>query len=66
MVEHGEHGGSAAAPIAGKILRAYFDGKKPVKKPTGKSKNMDDEDDDDGENQSSTKEPRISGDAAND
>lgn len=28
VVEHGEHGGSAAAPIAGRILRAYFDGKK--------------------------------------
>lgn len=32
VVEHGEHGGSAAAPIAGRILRAYFDGKKPVQK----------------------------------
>ena len=32
VVEHGEHGGSAAAPIAGKILRAYFDSKKPVQK----------------------------------
>ena len=32
VVEHGEHGGSAAAPIAGRILRAYFDSKKPVKK----------------------------------
>ena len=28
VVEHGEHGGAAAAPIAGRILRAYFDGKK--------------------------------------
>jgi penicillin-binding protein 2 len=65
VVEHGEHGGSAAAPIAGRMLRAYFDGKKPVKKPTGYSKNRDDEDED-GENPSSAKEPRISGDAAND
>jgi len=24
VVEHGGHGGSAAAPIAGKVLRAYF------------------------------------------
>ncbi|HIJ95222.1 MAG TPA: penicillin-binding protein 2 [Desulfuromonadales bacterium] len=32
VVEHGEHGGSAAAPIVGRILRAYFDGKKPVVK----------------------------------
>ena len=29
VVEHGEHGGSAAAPIAARILRAYFDAKKP-------------------------------------
>jgi penicillin-binding protein 2 len=65
VVEHGEHGGSAAAPIAGRILRAYFDGKKPVQKPTGKSVISDDEDDD-GESQPSVKEPRASGDAAND
>jgi len=29
VVEHGEHGGSAAAPIAGQIMRAWFDAKKP-------------------------------------
>ncbi|MGA7827786.1 MAG: penicillin-binding protein 2 [Geobacteraceae bacterium] len=33
VVEHGEHGGSAAAPIAAKILRAYFEGKGVIKKP---------------------------------
>ncbi|BDV43733.1 penicillin-binding protein 2 [Geotalea uraniireducens] len=37
VIEHGEHGGAAAAPIAGNILRAYFEGKgvlrKPVKAP---------------------------------
>ena len=27
VIEHGEHGGAAAAPIAGRILRAYFEGK---------------------------------------
>jgi penicillin-binding protein 2 len=27
VVEHGEHGGGAAAPIAGRILRGYFEGK---------------------------------------
>lgn len=32
VVEHGEHGGAAAAPIAGRILRTYFDGKKPPRK----------------------------------
>jgi penicillin-binding protein 2 len=33
VVEHGEHGGSAAAPIAAKILRTYFEGKGVIKKP---------------------------------
>jgi penicillin-binding protein 2 len=33
IVEHGEHGGGAAAPIAGKVLRAYFEGKGVIKKP---------------------------------
>ena len=27
VIEHGEHGGAAAAPIAERILRAYFEGK---------------------------------------
>jgi penicillin-binding protein 2 len=65
VVEHGEHGGSAAAPIAGRILRAYFDGKKPVQKPMESPKKTDDEDED-GENRPSVKEPPASGDAAND
>ncbi|WP_088533421.1 penicillin-binding protein 2 [Geobacter sp. DSM 9736] len=33
VVEHGEHGGSAAAPIAGAALRAYFQEKGIIKKP---------------------------------
>ncbi|HWI40489.1 MAG TPA: penicillin-binding transpeptidase domain-containing protein, partial [Verrucomicrobiae bacterium] len=33
VVEHGEHGGSSAAPIAGAILRAYFEGKGVIRKP---------------------------------
>jgi len=32
VVEHGEHGGSTAAPVAGAILRAYFEGKGVIKK----------------------------------
>jgi penicillin-binding protein 2 len=36
IVEHGEHGGSAAAPIAGKVMRAYFEGKGVIKKPVPK------------------------------
>ncbi|UFS72872.1 penicillin-binding protein 2 [Geomonas sp. RF6] len=36
VVEHGEHGGSAAAPVAGKILRAYFESKGVIKKPVPK------------------------------
>jgi len=63
-VEHGEHGGSAAAPIAGRILRAYFDGKKPVQKTTSNPKATEDEVEDD--SQSSTIKPPASGDAAND
>jgi len=33
LVEHGVHGGSAAAPIAGRMLRAYFEGKGVIRKP---------------------------------
>jgi penicillin-binding protein 2 len=33
VVEHGLHGGSAAAPIAGQILRAWYEAKNPPKKP---------------------------------
>jgi penicillin-binding protein 2 len=33
VVEHGGHGGSAAAPIAGRILRQYFEGKGVIRKP---------------------------------
>ena len=36
LVEHGVHGGSAAAPIAGQILRTYFEGKGVIKKPEPK------------------------------
>ncbi|HBG06275.1 MAG TPA: penicillin-binding protein 2 [Geobacter sp.] len=36
IVEHGEHGGSAAAPIAGKLLRTYFEGKGVIRKPLPK------------------------------
>lgn len=32
VVEHGEHGGGSAAVVAGRMLRAYFDDKKPVQK----------------------------------
>ncbi len=33
VIEHGEHGGAAAAPIAGSILRGYFEEKGIIKKP---------------------------------
>jgi len=64
VVEHGEHGGSAAAPIAGRMLRAYFDGKKPVQKAPEKPR--DTEAADDSEGTTSEKKPRISGEAVND
>jgi len=38
VVEHGLHGGSAAAPIAGRILRAYFEGKGVIRKPKPENK----------------------------
>ena len=65
VVEHGEHGGGAAAPIAGRMLRAYFDGKKPVQKPSVNPEKPVDEAGDN-EDKPPAKEPRISGDAAND
>jgi penicillin-binding protein 2 len=54
VIEHGEHGGSAAAPIARRMLRAYFEGKGIIKK-TGSSK--DDKGADDGEKSSSPDSP---------
>jgi len=45
VIEHGLHG-SAAAPIAGRIIRAWFDTKKPVQKP---SQNQNHRVDDQGE-----------------
>lgn len=41
IVEHGEHGGGAAAPIAGRILRAYFEGKGVIRKPVKKDDTVD-------------------------
>jgi penicillin-binding protein 2 len=33
VIEHGEHGGAAAAPIAGALLRKYFEQKGVIKRP---------------------------------
>ncbi len=43
VIEHGEHGGAAAAPIAGRILRAYFEGKGVIKKPVQQGDDAEDE-----------------------
>jgi penicillin-binding protein 2 len=67
VVEHGEHGGAAAASIAGRILRTYFDGKKPPRTgATGSS--QDDEDEETNENGAApaVKEPQTNGGNAND
>ncbi len=40
VVEHGEHGGVAAASIAGRILRAYFEGKGVIRKPVVKKEEV--------------------------
>lgn len=68
VVEHGEHGGSAAASIANKILRAYFDGKKPprIEAVSPPEKNVEDEDTNENVVPAVEKEPRISGDPVND
>ncbi|MFH1027077.1 MAG: penicillin-binding protein 2 [Pseudomonadota bacterium] len=65
VIEHGEHGGSAAAPIAGRILRAYFDGKKPPRKePSAAPKETDEPEED--EKAATLKESQDSGDKSND
>ncbi|MBT1070462.1 penicillin-binding protein 2 [Pelotalea chapellei] len=48
VVEHGEHGGSAAAPIAGRIIQAWLDSKKPPQK-TPMPQSDDDEEEEDGQ-----------------
>lgn len=44
VIEHGEHGGAAAAPVAGAILRAYFEKKGVIRKPVAKVPQDEDED----------------------
>lgn len=68
VVEHGEHGGAAAAPIAGRMLRAYFDSKKPPRKDTGGSspEETDDEKTDEGTAPDVVNGPRNNGEAAHD
>lgn len=43
VVEHGEHGGGAAAPVAGRVLRKYFELKGVIKKPVSVSEDDADE-----------------------
>jgi penicillin-binding protein 2 len=43
VVEHGGGGGAVAAPIAGKILRSYFDLQKPPPPPKPKEVSQDEE-----------------------
>ncbi|MBT0662961.1 penicillin-binding protein 2 [Geobacter pelophilus] len=45
VIEHGEHGGSAAAPIAGAILKTYFEQKGVIKKPVAKVPDSDNSED---------------------
>lgn len=67
VVEHGEHGGAAAAPIASRMLRAYFDSKKPPRKDTDASSNEDEDEENDENNiPASINETRNNGDAAHD
>ncbi len=66
VIEHGEHGGAAAAPIASRILRAYFDGKKPPRKEAAASSQDDDEDTDENVTPAVMKKPGINGEASHD
>jgi penicillin-binding protein 2 len=47
VIEHGEHGGAAAAPVAGSILRHYFESKGVIKKPVRAETGNGDEEGDD-------------------
>ncbi len=69
VIEHGEHGGASAAPIAGRILRAYFDGKKPARKNAAAPSQEEDEDTDEPDEKRGPtvmKVPRTNGDAVHD
>jgi penicillin-binding protein 2 len=45
VVEHGEHGGGAAAPVAGQVLRKYFEAKGVIKRPVSDAVSEDDAED---------------------
>ena len=69
VVEHGEHGGSAAAPIAGRIMRAWFDTKKPPPKALIRNNADEGEDNDADEDENDTppsSQPVVKEGAAND
>ncbi len=69
VIEHGEHGGSAAAPIAGRILRAWFDTKKPPPKAVIRKSADEGEDSDADEDVNETQpssQPVVKEGAAND
>ena len=71
VVEHGEHGGSAAAPIAGRIMRAWFDTKKPppkevIRKSADEGEESDVEEDEDGDGTPPSSQPGVKEGAAND
>jgi penicillin-binding protein 2 len=63
VVEHGEHGGAAAASIAGRILRTYFDGKKPPRKESTGSTEDDEDEEETNENGAlpAVKDPHSNG-----
>ncbi len=49
VVEHGQHGGGAAAPVAGQVLRKYFELKGVVRKPGAALEAGDEETKEDGD-----------------
>lgn len=49
VVEHGEHGGGTAAPVAGQVLRKYFELKGVIKKPVEKEETSSEDDQTEGD-----------------
>ncbi len=67
VIEHGEHGGSAAAPIAGRIIRAWYEAKhppKPVARPVAEKEKEAEEETD--EAPATEQQPHPDGEERND
>ena len=62
VVEHGEHGGAAAAPVAGRILRAYFESRGVIRNPGAGEKGTGDGEEEGAEDETAGKRNQAAGD----